>query len=125
MVLAQHLRLPLNSVALMRYETACYTAQVAPGNARFDAPADLPLLLAAEHAGLLLASSCRNGTCRTCICLLVSGQVAYRIAWPGLSAEEKAEGCILPCVAYPVSDVVIQLPVQSGTTLFATPPMAA
>ena len=107
----------------MRYDTACYSAQLGPGDMRFDAPADLPLLLAAEHAGLLLSSACRNGTCRSCICRLVSGQVAYRIAWPGLSAEEKAEGCILPCVAYPVTDVVLQLPAQAGTTTFA--PLAA
>lgn len=92
----------------MRYETVCYAAQIAPEDAHFDAPPDLPLLVSAEHAGRLLASSCR-----TCICLLVSGQVAYRIAWPGLSAEEKAEGYILPCVAYPVSDVVMRLPASS------------
>lgn len=69
----------------------------------------MPLLLAAQRAGLLLPSSCRNGTCRACICQLTSGRVAYRIDWPGLSAEEKREGWILPCVAYPVSDVVIRL----------------
>ncbi len=69
----------------------------------------MPLLLAAQRAGLLLPSSCRNGTCRACICQLTSGQVVYRIDWPGLSAEEKREGWILPCVAYPVSDVVIRL----------------
>lgn len=109
----------------MRYDPASYTAQIVPGDAHFNAPADLPLLLAAEHAGLVLASACRNGSCRTCICRLVSGQVAYRIDWPGLSAEEKSEGCILPCVAYPVSDVVVQLPAQAGTTTFATPLMAA
>lgn len=79
----------------------------------FAAPAALPLLQAAEQAGLddlRLDSSCRNGTCRTCICLLTSGQVRYRIEWPGLSLDEKREGYILPCVAYPVSDVVMQLP---------------
>jgi ferredoxin len=98
----------------MRYEnvySTAYKAQIAPEESHFGAPPDLPLLVSAEHAGRLLASSCRNGTCRTCICLLVSGQVAYRIAWPGLSAEEKAEGYILPCVAYPVSDVVVRLSV--------------
>jgi ferredoxin len=112
----------------MRYATACYTALIAQNDrvsanaeARFEAPPDLPLLVAAEQAGLLLASSCRNGSCRTCICQLVSGQVAYRIAWPGLSAEEKAEGYILPCVAYPVSDVVVRLPVQAGSTEFTSP----
>ena len=75
----------------------------------FEAPAALPLLLAAEQAGVWLRdSSCRNGTCRTCICRLVSGQVVYRIDWPGLSLDEKREGFILPCVAYPASDVVIE-----------------
>lgn len=86
-----------------------YTAVLAPSGKAFSALAGQPLLLAAEAAGIELASSCRNGTCRTCICRLATGQVHYRIDWPGLSAEEKAEGWILPCVAYPVSDVVIDL----------------
>jgi ferredoxin len=85
-----------------------YSALLAPGGERFDAPADASLLLSAETAGLALPSSCRNGTCRTCICRMTRGQVAYRIDWPGLSAEEKADGFILPCVAYPLSDVVLQ-----------------
>lgn len=91
-----------------------YTARLGHDGSSFEAPSDLPLLLAAERTGianLQMASSCRNGTCRTCICRLVSGQVSYRIAWPGLSFEEKKEGYILPCVAYPASDVVIELPV--------------
>ena len=76
--------------------------------AQFSAPPSLPILQSALLAGVLMDSSCRNGTCRTCICRLVSGQVAYRIEWPGLSAEEKQGGFILPCVAYPLSDLVIQ-----------------
>jgi ferredoxin len=90
-----------------------YTARLEPGGGCFDAPAGLPLLQAAERAGAAgasMASSCRNGTCRTCICQLLEGQVVYRIEWPGLSKEEKAEGYILPCVAYPASNLVIQLP---------------
>ncbi len=88
-----------------------FTARVEPDGTEFEAPASLPLLQAAEQAGLtLLASSCRNGTCRACLCQLVSGQVVYRIEWPGLSLDEKREGYILPCVAHPASDVVIGLP---------------
>ncbi len=86
-----------------------FAARLDPEGVVFNAPAQLPLLLAAQQAGLALSSSCRNGTCRTCICRLTSGQVVYRIDWPGLSAEEKQEGYILPCVAYPASDVVIEL----------------
>ena len=91
-----------------------FTARIEPGGLSFAAPDSLPLLQAAElagPAGLKMSNSCRNGTCRTCICKLTSGQVVYRIKWPGLSAEEKSEGFILPCVAYPASNVVIELAV--------------
>jgi ferredoxin len=88
-----------------------FTALAGPGGAPFAAPASLTLLQAAERAGVALVdTSCRNGTCRTCICRLASGQVAYRIEWPGLSLDEKREGFILPCVAHPASDVVLELP---------------
>ncbi|MEO7954561.1 MAG: 2Fe-2S iron-sulfur cluster-binding protein [Polaromonas sp.] len=90
---------------------AVFKVRIEPGGGTFDAPATLPLLQAAELAGVqMLASSCRNGTCRTCLCQSISGRVAYRIEWPGLSADEKREGFILPCVAYAQSDLVIELP---------------
>ena len=95
-------------------EEKIFTARIEGSDQRFAAPASLPLLTAAERAGLegmLMDSSCRNGTCRTCICRLTSGEVTYRIKWPGLSPDEKREGYFLPCVAYPASDVVIELPV--------------
>ena len=93
---------------------AVFKALIKPVELVFEAPACLSLLEGAELArmpGLKLASSCRNGACRTCICQLRSGSIAYRIEWPGLSLEEKREGYILPCVAYPLSDVVIEVPV--------------
>lgn len=65
------------------------------------------VLSAALKQGLIIANSCRNGTCRTCLCRLQSGQIAYQIEWPGLSFDEKAEGYILPCVAKPLSDLVL------------------
>ena len=85
-----------------------FRARVEPGTARFDAPAHQTLLLAAADAGLELPNSCRNGSCRSCICRLLEGRIAYRIDWPGLLPEEKALGFILPCVAYPQSDVALQ-----------------
>ncbi len=100
------------SICLTDATASVFTARVEPAGVMFDAPADLSLLAAAELAGqpdLQLASACRNGACRTCICQLSSGEVVYRIEWPGLSLEEKRDGFILPCVAFPVSDVVIQL----------------
>lgn len=44
------------------------------------------------------------------MCSLKSGHIGYTIAWPGLTAEEKEEGWILPCVAVARSDVVIEVP---------------
>jgi len=41
---------------------------------------------------------------------MVQGEVRYEMEWPGVLPEEKAEGWILPCVARPVSDVVLQDP---------------
>lgn len=76
----------------------------------FVAPPGRSLLQAAREGGIVLPSSCRNGTCRECLCRLVEGSVSYAIEWPGLSAEEKREGCILPCVARPESDLVIDAP---------------
>ena len=80
---------------------------LAPDAPPLAAPANQSLLQSALSAGIELSSSCRNGTCRACLRRLVSGRVSYRIAWPGLSAEEKAEGYLLPCVAHPDTDVVL------------------
>ena len=73
----------------------------------FAAPADQPVLRSAEAAGWTLPSSCRNGTCRTCMQRLASGRVRYAIDWPGVLAEERREGWFLPCVAHPDSDLVL------------------
>jgi ferredoxin len=85
-----------------------FTVKVMPAGLQYDVEGDLTLLEAAEMSRVQLPSSCRNGTCRTCICRLLSGQVTYTVEWPGLSAEEKAEGLVLPCVARPLSDVVLE-----------------
>jgi ferredoxin len=83
---------------------------VQPEGCKFEAEDARSLLESARLAQIVLPSSCRNGTCRECMCRMTSGRVKYKIEWPGLSAEEKAEGFILPCVACPESDVVIDAP---------------
>ena len=93
-------------------QASIYTARIEGMTSNFSAPAGMTLLQAAETAKVgefNLKSSCRNGTCRTCICRLIEGEVVYRIDWPGLSMDEKRDKFILACVAYPVTDVVIQL----------------
>jgi ferredoxin len=85
-------------------------ARIEPGGFDFDTESELTLLQSADAAGIELPSSCRNGTCRTCICKLSAGEIRYRIEWPGVSADEKAEGWILPCVAEPLDDVTLDVP---------------
>lgn len=89
--------------------TPVFDLRLEPAAVRFEGSSGFSVLQAALSAGLDLPSSCRNGTCRTCMCTLLTGQVAYRIEWPGLSAEEKLAGLFLPCVAHPASDLVMRL----------------
>ncbi|AZY49804.1 2Fe-2S iron-sulfur cluster-binding protein [Bordetella avium] len=81
-----------------------------PAGWRFRTTPDTPLLLAAKAAGIRMPSSCRNGTCRSCLCQMRSGEVSYRIEWPGVASDEQAEGWILPCVAYAESDLEVHAP---------------
>lgn len=84
--------------------------RIEPLGHSFEAPDSLTILEAAGFANLRLPRSCRNGTCRTCLCKMTSGRVRYTIEWPGLSREEKQEGYILPCVAIAETALVIEAP---------------
>src|ERR1035441_3349517 len=96
--------IPGTSVSAMQIT---YKVAIVPKGWIFDAPPDETLLRSAERSGLRLAGSCRNGTCRTCMCRLIEGRVRYAIEWPGLSVDEKRDGYILPCVAYPEADLIV------------------
>jgi ferredoxin len=85
--------------------------QVRYGESTIAAREDETLLAAALRAGLDVPSSCRTGTCRSCMALLERGEVRYIVEWPGLIPEERAQGWVLPCVAQARSDVVLSLPV--------------
>jgi len=83
---------------------------IKPSGWRFTAPSNVSLVQAARQAAIRLPSSCRNGTCRACLCRLESGEVTYPASRPGLSPDERDEGWILPCVAHAVTPVVIVVP---------------
>jgi ferredoxin len=85
--------------------TTSFTIRLLQQAWAFSATPEQTLLEAAQAAGIRIVNSCRNGTCRTCMCQMRSGQVHYRIEWPGLSFDEKQDGYILPCVAYPDTDI--------------------
>jgi ferredoxin len=87
-----------------------YIVTLLPSGWQFRVPDGESVLEAAEAAGIELPSSCRNGTCRTCLCRKERGEVRYLVEWPGLSFDEKRDGDILPCVAVPLSDLVLHAP---------------
>ncbi|MPS27984.1 2Fe-2S iron-sulfur cluster-binding protein [Pigmentiphaga sp.] len=87
-----------------------HTVTLDPQQWTFAAGEDESLFLAARRAGVRLPAICRNGTCRTCFSRMESGSVRYLVDWPGLSAQEKQEGFILPCVAVATSAIVMVNP---------------
>ncbi len=90
--------------------SAAFTLRLEPLGRTLPLSAGQTLLEAALAAGLKPRSSCRNGTCRECIARVLNGPVRHRIEWPGLSADEKAQGWVLPCVAVADGDVVLLQP---------------
>lgn len=92
----------------MKDEQTRFKVTLPDGRPSFEMAGSSTVLAAALAAGIPLGSSCRNGTCRACIARLGEGRVIYDIEWPGLSADEKASGYFLPCVARPESDLVVR-----------------
>ena len=87
-----------------------FIARIEPDGTQCDAWPEQSLLTSMEQGGIDWPSSCRNGTCRTCIVRMGEGRARHGIEWPGLSSEEKQDGWILPCVAYATSDLVLVAP---------------
>ena len=73
-----------------------YNAQIDNEEVQVDAWADTPLLQSLEEGGVDWPSSCRNGTCRTCVGRLKSGSEQKEIACLGLTPEDHEAGCIMP-----------------------------
>jgi len=60
----------------------------------------------AEANGIQLENACRVGVCGTCKVKLLSGEV-YMETEDGLQDEDRNQNMILPCVAIPKTDLVI------------------
>ncbi|MCQ2462591.1 MAG: flavin reductase family protein [Clostridia bacterium] len=74
------------------------------------AKASEPLLVAIERAGIAAPSRCRSGECGWCRSKLVSGEVFTPAENEGRRYADKQNGYIHPCCAFPVSDIVIEVP---------------
>lgn len=87
-----------------------WRVRIEPQGWVFEAAAGRSLRESAAQAGIELPTACRNGTCRECLCRRSQGEIRHAVPWPGLSADEKRDGWLLPCVAQPLSDLVLEVP---------------
>jgi len=62
-----------------------------------------------ERHGSVLPALCRSGECSLCRTRLISGRV-YEPPGVRVRRSDRQFGYIHPCMTYPVSDLVIELP---------------
>ncbi|MCB2186996.1 MAG: 2Fe-2S iron-sulfur cluster binding domain-containing protein [Deltaproteobacteria bacterium] len=72
-----------------------------PWHDKYDSILDL-----AEDNGVEMESLCRQGVCGSCKARLLAGEVEMDTT-DGLEEEDARQGMILPCVAVPKTDVII------------------
>jgi len=75
-----------------------FEVEFARSNITITVPPDLSILRAAEQAGILVPSSCQEGTCGTCETDVLGGEVDHRdsLLTP---AEQAANDVIFICVS--------------------------
>jgi CDP-4-dehydro-6-deoxyglucose reductase, E3 len=95
-----------------------HTVRIIPHERSISVPEDLPVLAAAQLAGLPLPHSCRSGRCGSCRARLLSGRIEYVGGPPlGLSAQETGQGYVLLCQSLARSDLVVEARlIQSAAT---------
>ena len=111
----------------------------AAADQRFACAAGETILAAALRANLILPYGCRDGACGSCKSRLLQGDVEHASYQAStLTDAERKQGYILPCVAQPLTDVVVQcrevrragdieirkLPVRIEEIEFAAPDVA-
>ncbi len=73
-------------------------------------PANTTVLRALEAAGIAAPNQCRSGRCGWCHAQLLSGEVYTPASVDGRRMADKTYGYIHPCVSFPLSDLVIDVP---------------
>ena len=90
--------MPTTYKAEILYQGQTHTIEVADNKT---------VLQSAQDAGLNLPTSCGAGVCTTCAALIKKGKVNQEEGM-GVSLELQADGYALLCVAYPLSDLIIE-----------------
>jgi CDP-4-dehydro-6-deoxyglucose reductase len=88
-----------------------FTVTLAKSGAHFTVEPDETILEAAEKAGVLVAYSCRSGTCRSCLTRVLSGCAEHDPDYAdelNIDADEYAENYRLLCSALAHSDLELE-----------------
>lgn len=86
------------------------TVRIAGHEQTVNAPAGSSLLRTMEQNGIAAPAHCRSGECGWCHSRLVSGQVYTPRSIDGRREADLLYGYIHPCCAFPLSDLVLEVP---------------
>ncbi|MDV7202333.1 PDR/VanB family oxidoreductase [Roseovarius sp. 10] len=96
-----------NAVAVVREDDAAFRVTLAKSGRTIEVPADRSILEALRDAGEPTVSSCESGTCGTCKCTLVEGDVDHRDLV--LMDEEKSDHIMICVSRARTGDLVVDL----------------
>lgn len=91
------------------------TVRIAGQEQTIAAPAGVSLLRTMEQNGIAAPAHCRSGECGWCHSKLVSGQAYTPKSVDGRREADLIYGYIHPCCAFPLSDLIIEVPPAKAT----------
>ncbi|MGI9364208.1 MAG: 2Fe-2S iron-sulfur cluster-binding protein [Rhizobiaceae bacterium] len=89
-------------------------------NAQYEVPAKRPLLDTLRDQGVDLPYGCKYGGCITCAARLLDGEIDQR-RQVALNNRQLADGYVILCVARPLSDITLEIGVESHDKLYRNP----
>lgn len=95
----------------LRGQTFDLTVRIRDKEQKIACRGDQTLLRAMEEAGIPAPADCRSGVCGWCHSRLVSGEVFIPESADGRRMADLKFGWIHPCCTYPMSDIVLDVPV--------------
>jgi len=90
------------------------------GHATYEVEARRPLLDTLREQGVDLPYGCKYGGCITCAAKLTEGEVDQR-RQVALNNRQIANGYVILCVARPVTDITLEIGVESHGQLYRNP----